>query len=179
PAHRPDLVEAPAERHGARSRDAPEAQAQTRGPAADRGGDDRAEGLGADGKTDEARRRRRARARAGATRSFLDIPRVAGAPFIPDVAIGERAERRLGDEHRTGLSELLHPGRTALGEAPPIGLGPPAGRDARRVEKVLGAPGDAMQRAEINAFREKPVGAPRLLARKLRRRHGDAFELFA
>ena len=66
---------------------------------------------------------------------------------------------------------------SCAGHAVAIRLGAVGGGDAGRVEKVLGAPGNAVQRPAILACRDLLVGLPRLRQRQLARERDDAVQL--
>ena len=173
-ADRADLVERPAQRHRARPRDAPEGGAQPGGAAARRRGDDRAQRLGADREADQPGSGGGGGPRARAARAFLGIPGIAGLAAIPDVAIGERADTGLAQQHRTGCRQAADDLgirlRNAIGER----LGTPAGGDAGGIQDVLGAVWDAVQRTEPGTRSEQVVRPPRLRERQRVRHRREA-----
>ena len=116
PGHRAELVERPAERHGAGARHAAEGRTQAGRRRSASRGDDAAAGLAADGERHE-RGRRRGRAGPGARSRTPSSgsPRVHRLAAEPDVVERERAEGQLRDEHRAAVVEPAHDGRIGRG----------------------------------------------------------------
>ena len=114
---------------------------------------------------------------AGSRRAFLEQPRVHRLAAEPDVVERQRAEAQLRDEHRAGLGEPAHDrgvrGRHAVAER----LGAVGRGDAGRVEQVLHAVRDAVQRTAVLPGRDLGVGLLRLRQREVRRQRDDAAQL--
>ena len=146
-------------------------------PAAHRRTDNAAAGLAADREADQSRRRRRARPRARSRRRLLQQPRIHRLPAEPDVVQRQRAQAELGHQHRAGLVQALHHygifGRDAIAKR----LGSICGRDARRIEQILAAPRNAVQRPAILSRRDLCVRLLRLLQRQLARQRDHAMQL--
>src|SRR4029077_18186651 len=107
---------------------------------------------------DQTGRRRGARSGAGTARALLGIPGIAGHAAIPDVAIGERADAGLAEQHGTCIRQLADDRRGSGSHAAAIRLRSPAGSYAGGIENVLGAPRNAVQRPEILAALDGGIG---------------------
>ena len=175
--HRAELVERPAQRHRAAARHSAERRTQTGDAAAHRWRDDAAAGLAADRESDESRGRRRAGTGARARRAFLEQPRIHRLTAEPDVVERERAEAELRDQHCAGLVESRDDGGVGRRNAIAVELRAVGRRNAGRVEEILPAPRDAVQRAAILSRRDLGVGLLRLRERVVARERDDAAKL--
>ncbi len=95
---------------------------------------------------------------------------------MPDVAVGERAQCGLGDQHGAGLGQKAHHRGVRLRHPVQIRLGTPARRQPRRVQQVLAAIGDAVQRPAPAPGGDLRVGGVGLGHRELGRGQRDAFQ---
>ena len=100
-------------------------------------------------KRDQRRRGRRAGSGARSRRALLQQPRVHRLSAEPDVVERECAERQLRDEHGACLVESAHDHRVRSRHAIAERFGAVGGGDVLRVEQVLHAVRDAVQRAAI------------------------------
>ena len=173
PRHRPELVERPAQRHRAGARHAAERRTQAGHAAPHRGRDDAAAGFAADRKGDERRRGRGAGPGARSRRAFLEQPRVHRLAAEPDVVERERAERELRDEHRAGLVQPAHDRGVRRRHAIAERLGAVGRRDVLRVEQILHAVRDAVQRTAVLAGGDLGVGLLRARERVVPRDRDD------
>jgi len=160
--HGAELVERPAEGHGAGAGDAAKGGAEAGDAAAHGGTDDGAAGFGADGEADQPCGGGGSRTRRGTRRAFDGEPGVHGLAAEPDVVEGEGAEGELGDEDGAGLVEAGGDGGVGGGDAVAIGFGAPGGGDPGGVEEVFGTPGDAVEGAAVVAGGYFLVGLPGL-----------------
>src|SRR5690606_27445658 len=115
------------------------------------------------------------------------IPGITGGPAEPLPAVGESAGSCLAEQHGAGLAE--HDRHTSIGFRNPvtIRLGTPGGCNTRRVEYVLQAVRNSVQRAAIAAGGQFLVHRARLppgeiradgdVALELRREPFDALEV--
>src|SRR6266404_9621601 len=147
--HGTELIERPAESHGAGAGHTAVGGTQPGDAAAHAGADDATAGFAADGETDEACRGGGAGTGAGAGRAFFQKPRVHGLSAKPNIVEGERAEAELGDEHGARGVQALDDGRVVFRNAIAERLGAVGGADSGGVQKILAAPGDAVKRAAI------------------------------
>ena len=166
--HGTELVEGPAKSHGAGARNAAVGGAQASDAAAHAGADDAAAGFAADGEGDETCSRGSAGAGARTGRTFFEIPGIHRLTAKPDVVERERAHAELGDQHRAGLVETLDHRGILLGDAVAERLSAVSRGNARGVEEIFCAPGNAVQRAAIVAGGDFRVGAAGLLERHAR-----------
>ena len=175
----PTLSSVHAERHAAGARDAAEGRAQAGRSAALAGRGDRSERLRPDRESAEAHRRRRRGAGARAARALVEIPGIAGPAAVPDVVIGESADRGLPEQHRARRAQLADDRRVGIGNPVAEGLGAPSGRDAFGVEEVLETIRNAVERAQIDARAHERVRGVRLRQGALAGHGGEALELRA
>ena len=105
--HRAQLVERPAQRHGAGARHAAVGGPQSGDAAAHRGADDAASGLAADREADQPGGGRRAGTGARARCAFFQQPRIHGLAAEPDVVERQRAQAQFGDQHGAGLVQAV------------------------------------------------------------------------
>ena len=98
-------------------------------------------------------------------RALLEYPRVHRLTAEPDVVERQRAERELGDEHRTGVIQSLHDcrvrGRHPIAER----FGAVHRQDVFRVEQIFHAVRHAVERAAVLALRDFSVGLLRTCER--------------
>src|SRR6266849_5422202 len=135
--HGTELIERPAESHGASAGHAAVGGAQPGDAATHAGADDAAAGFAADGKTDKACRSGGAGTGAGAGCAFFQEPRVHGLSAEPNIVEGERAEAELGDEHRAGGMKAFDDRRVVFRNAIAERLGAIGGGDSGGVQKIL------------------------------------------
>ena len=119
---------------------------------------------------------RRRRAGRRAARALLGVPRVARHTAEPLVALGQCAERQLGDEHGAGVFEPPRHGGLHVDRLILEYVGAPGGLVAGPGDQVLRAPGDAVQRTAISAGSDLAVGALRLLECEVLGERDDAIE---
>ena len=172
-ADRADLVHGPAESHGAGAGHEPEARPQSSGPAARRRAGDGPECLRADGEADAAGGSGRRGARARTARPLLRIPGVAGAGAEPEISLGQRAERGLGDQDRASLIESLDDGGVVVEVLRFEAAGAPCGGIALDREQVLASPRNSVQRSPVVAGGDLGVGLSSLFERPLLRERND------
>ena len=160
--------------------DAAVARPETGDAAIARGPENRPPRFRADGERHETRRDGRARATRRAPAPGVEIPRI-------DAGSGERGMRlaiahaarqlhhgQLGAEDGARRLELPDDGGVLVEALVLQRRRAPGGRDAaRRREQILGAIRNAVERAEVAAGRELPLGAPRLVHRALARERDD------
>jgi hypothetical protein len=139
---------------------------QAGGAALRAGRYDRTERFRAEREADQSRRRRRSGTGGRSARTLLEIPRVLGASLKPEVALGQCAHRKLGNQDRARLIEPLDHSGVAGRDAILEGLGAPGGRDALGVEEVLHAVRDAVERAAILPGADLLIGGGRLFERQ-------------
>src|SRR3984957_3123373 len=101
-------------------------------------------------------------ARARSRRTFFRKPRIHRLPAKPDVVERQRAQAELSHQHRPGCVESLHDDGVFTRNAIPIGLGAIRGGNARRVEQILHAKRNPMQRPAIFSLRDFFIGLLRL-----------------
>ncbi len=123
-------------------------------------------------KSAQPRRHRGGRSGTRPAGTLVQVPRVARLAAEPDVAVGERAERGLAEQHRARLPQQFDHPRIAVGDAILVRRRAPGGADAVCVEQVLQAVRDAVQRAEPRAGAQQRVRGVGLRARQIgRHRH--------
>ncbi len=153
--HRAELVERPAEGHGTGAGDAAEGGAEASDSATHGRVNDAAFGFTADGEGDESGGGGGAGACAGAACAFFfGCPGVHGLAAEPDVIEGERAHAEFGDEDGSGFVEAIDDNGVFCGNAIAEGLGAIGSADARGVEQIFSAPGDAVERVR-DTFRRR------------------------
>ena len=110
---------------------------------------------------------------------YLTVPRRPARPgeggvgVVVAEAAGQLDHRQLGDQHRPRLAQLAHDGGVVVEDLLAVRLRAPGGRDAARGEQVLGAVGDAVQRAARLARGNLLVGEVGLLEGQLARDGDD------
>src|SRR5437762_386166 len=114
--------------------------------------------------------------RSGAGRAFIEQPGVHGLTAKPNVVERERAEAELGDKNGAGVVETLDDGGVLRGDAIAERLRTVSGGDAGGVEKILAAPGDALERAAVFSSGDFGVGFFGLRKSKIAREGDDAAE---
>ncbi len=100
----------------------------------------------------------------------------ARLPAEPDVVERQRAQTQLGDQHRARLVQAMHHRRVARRHAMPERLGAVGRRNASRVEQILHAERNAVQRPAIPSRGDFGVGLPGARERDVRRLRDDAAE---
>ncbi len=105
-----------------------------------------------------------AAARPGARtrRAFVQQPGILRLPAKPDVVQRQRAHAQLGDQHRARLVQTLDHGGIVGRHAISVRLSAVGGGYAGRVEQILTAPRDAVQRSTIVTGGDLLVGLFRL-----------------
>ena len=161
--HGAELVERPAEGHGAGARDAAEGGAESGDAAAHAGADDAAAGFAADAEADECGSGGGAGSSARAGGAFFEEPGVHGLAAEPDVVEGEGAEAELGEKNGAGVMEALDDSGVFCGDAIAENFCSVSGGDAGGVKQIFAAPGDAVERAAVAARGDFGVGLAGLL----------------
>ena len=102
-------------------------------------------------KPTKSRSCRRARSGARSRRRFLEQPRIHRLPAEPDVVERQRSQAELGHQHRSRFMQTLHDDGIFFGHAIAERLCAIGRSNSRRVEQILAAPRDAVQRSAIFA----------------------------
>ena len=163
--HRAELVERPAQCHRAGAGHASKRRPQSGNAAPHRRRDDAAAGFAADREADQSGRGRGARTRARSGRAFLEQPRVHRLPAEPDVVERQRAQAQFRDQDGAGVVEAPDDRGVGGRHAVPVRLRTIRRGDAGRVEQILDAIRDAMQRPAIASSGDFRVGFLRLRER--------------
>src|SRR6185312_10654890 len=157
-----ELVLAPGKSHGAGAVHAAEGGPQAGNAATGRGAGDGTFGFRADREAHATSGGGRGGPGGGSAGALAGLPGIARLAAEPYIVLGEGAEAELGDQHRPGGVEAFDHGGVVIEALVLIGLRAPGGGISLGGEQVLGAPGDAVQRAAVAAAGNVLVGLARL-----------------
>ncbi len=175
--HGTELIERPAERHGTRARNTTEGGTKTDHAAAHARADDTASGFTADGESNEAGCGRGSGTGTGSRCTFFEQPWIHRLAAEPDVVQCEGAQAQFGDQDCARIIQPFHDNRVIGRHAISKRLGAIGRPNARRIEEILRAPRDAMERATIAAIRDLTIGLLRSPKGGVTHESDDATEL--
>ena len=167
PRHRPQLVARPAQRHRSRPRHPSKRRPHPGHATPHTRAHNRTLRLRPNRKRNESRRHSSPRPRTRSRCALIQVPRVLRLPAKPHIIQRQRPQTQLRNQHRTGIVQPL--GYRCIFHRHTVAkrLRSPRRWNPRRIQQVLRAPRNPMQRPAILPSRNLLVRRTRLLQRMI------------